>query len=97
MSMGTSTRTKSSPHQTCPRRLRAPPPAPRPQKTKPNNGRPHRDATSRICCGLRGGTARDDVGAASVTVTCKALVLFPLASRVIDAGENVQVAPVGKF
>ena len=73
------------------------PPEPAAKKTIPNNGRPHRDAASRICRELPGGTTRDDVGAASATVTSKVLVLFPLASRVIDVGENVQVAPVGKF
>jgi hypothetical protein len=92
-----SIRTKSSPHPTSRRRFRPAPAEVAPNKTIPNNGRPHRDATSSICCGLRGGTARDDADAANVTVTCKVLVLFPLASSVIDAGENVQVAPVGKF
>jgi hypothetical protein len=53
---------------------------------------------SRICRESPDGTTRAKVGGATnETVSSRVLELFQLASSVIDAGENAQLAPVGKF
>jgi hypothetical protein len=65
--------------------------------TRPNNGRPKIDA-SKICRESPEGANLDKVGGAvNETVSSSVLVLFPLPSSVIDAGENAQLAPVGRF